>query len=219
MSEYTLEMLRLCGEVQKFKEWGDWVNERKTYLAQELSSHSPAKFMKQEENQRELMAVANIQSELIKIANFMTNVVLELFLRDIEMLIQRYMKKMRKSFAKMYWSEDMTSDPLDSSTYSNVEDRNANNNQQFLNNQQYIINHNSSPNTINTSNSSPQSHHSSSFSTSSVPTPQYINYSSSSNYGVSDLPPSNQQSNTTATRRHTQQHRPSQTMTQEPEYF
>lgn len=44
-----------------------------------------------------------VREELFKISAFLRDVVCELLLRDTEQLLERYMTKTRKSFARMYW--------------------------------------------------------------------------------------------------------------------
>ena len=44
-----------------------------------------------------------VREELFKISAFLRDVVCELLLRDTEQLLERYMIKSRKSFARMYW--------------------------------------------------------------------------------------------------------------------
>ena len=45
-------------------------------------------------------------ANIINISTLMRDVVCELFLRDIEQLLDRYLRKMRKSFSRMHWDED-----------------------------------------------------------------------------------------------------------------
>jgi hypothetical protein len=40
-------------------------------------------------------------------SQFIRDVVCELLLRDTEYLLDRYMRKMRKSFSRMYWDDDI----------------------------------------------------------------------------------------------------------------
>ncbi|CAN0346027.1 unnamed protein product [Pylaiella littoralis] len=44
--------------------------------------------------------------ELYLVSSFMREVVCAMVLRDLEGLVDRYLRKMRKSFARMYWDED-----------------------------------------------------------------------------------------------------------------
>ena len=41
-------------------------------------------------------------------ARFLQEVVCELVLRDLESLLERYLRKMRKSFARMHWDLDVS---------------------------------------------------------------------------------------------------------------
>ena len=43
---------------------------------------------------------------MCSIAMFIREVLCEMILRDVELLTLRYIKKMRKSFSRMYWDED-----------------------------------------------------------------------------------------------------------------
>jgi DnaJ-domain-containing protein 1 len=43
---------------------------------------------------------------IINISTSLRDVVCELLLRDIEQLLDRYLRKMRKSFSRMHWDED-----------------------------------------------------------------------------------------------------------------
>ena len=47
-----------------------------------------------------------ISVEQTQIAAFMQECVCEIVLRDLEQLMERYLRKMRKSFSRMYWDED-----------------------------------------------------------------------------------------------------------------
>jgi hypothetical protein len=60
---------------------------------------------------RQLVLLEAILAEHTHISDFMREVICELVLRDIEQLLERYMRKMRKSFSRMYWDEDQPLEP------------------------------------------------------------------------------------------------------------
>ena len=49
----------------------------------------------------------DLYNELRHISKFMEQTVAEIIIRDVEQLCQRYLRKMRKSFVRMYWDDDM----------------------------------------------------------------------------------------------------------------
>jgi hypothetical protein len=50
--------------------------------------------------------VQEILVELKSISFFMRDVICEVLLRDTEFLLERYLRKMRKSFSRMYWDDE-----------------------------------------------------------------------------------------------------------------
>jgi hypothetical protein len=52
-----------------------------------------------------LYSLEGLLVELLGISFFMRNCICELLLRDIEALVSRYMRKMRKSFVRMHWDD------------------------------------------------------------------------------------------------------------------
>lgn len=52
-----------------------------------------------------------VRDELMNISAFLRDVVCELLLRDTEQLLERYMVKTRKSFARMYWDGTVEEEP------------------------------------------------------------------------------------------------------------
>lgn len=50
--------------------------------------------------------IQDIGIELNFISDFMKNVVCEILLRDVEALLERYLKKTRKGFSRMHWDDD-----------------------------------------------------------------------------------------------------------------
>lgn len=48
-----------------------------------------------------------VRVELFKVSAFLRDVLCELLLRDTEQLLERYMVKTRKSFARMYWDDEV----------------------------------------------------------------------------------------------------------------
>lgn len=53
-----------------------------------------------------LLVLEEVLSELQIISCFIRDVVCEILLRDTEFLLERYMRKMRKSFSRMYWDDE-----------------------------------------------------------------------------------------------------------------
>ena len=54
-----------------------------------------------------LVLVQELRAELNLTSQFMRDVICELLLRDTEYLLDRYMRKMRKSFSRMYWDDEI----------------------------------------------------------------------------------------------------------------
>ena len=64
-------------------------------------------------SQKERVDAANrekIRGLLTVVSALYRDVVCEVVLRDLQNLVERYIKKMRKSFARMYWDEDAEED-------------------------------------------------------------------------------------------------------------
>jgi hypothetical protein len=70
------------------------------------SSHAPCRFPCNRLVQQEL------KSTLCKISSFMQQVFCEILLRDVEYLLCRYLKKMRKNITRMHWDDDSKTSPL-----------------------------------------------------------------------------------------------------------
>ena len=51
-----------------------------------------------------------IRHLLLEVSGLYRDVICEIILRDLENLVERYIKKMRKSFARMYWDEETEED-------------------------------------------------------------------------------------------------------------
>ncbi|CAM9941120.1 unnamed protein product [Scytosiphon promiscuus] len=83
---YKQAVAELCEECQVFDSW---------------FSHLQDQMAKNDTEEMDDLLV-----ELHLVGSFMREVVCAMVLRDLEGLVDRYLRKMRKSFARMYWDED-----------------------------------------------------------------------------------------------------------------
>lgn len=80
----------LCERCLVLDEWILFVEEERSKILQESSCGG-------------VTYLDNIRLELFRLSAFLRDVVCELLLRDTEQLLDRYLTKSRKSFARMYW--------------------------------------------------------------------------------------------------------------------
>ncbi|CAM9550711.1 unnamed protein product [Chrysoparadoxa australica] len=84
---YSQLVSEVCGKCQVFDDW--WFH------------------LEAAKDMDDADGVAELQEELDVVATFMSKVILNIILRDVENLLDRYLRKMRKSFARMYWDDDV----------------------------------------------------------------------------------------------------------------
>ena len=102
LAHYAELVSEVCEKSQRFDQWLQAVPLRD---AEEPGSKgSNGEGQSQEEEQRRIRALLESISALYR------DVVCEVVLRDLQNLVERYIKKMRKSFARMHWDEDAEGD-------------------------------------------------------------------------------------------------------------
>lgn len=100
LQQYATLLMELCTRVQILDEWyGAIQQEKNRRKSQERTGGSA-------EDTQALQLLDEISSEHVHIAVFMQECICELVLRDLEQLIVRYVRKARKNFSRMYWTED-----------------------------------------------------------------------------------------------------------------
>ncbi|CAM9481627.1 unnamed protein product [Phaeothamnion confervicola] len=87
---YSQVLSTLCSKCQVFDQWFSHL--------QKVRSESDSK--------DQCTDMDELLLELCHIAEFMREVICEIILRDLENLLERYLKKMRKSYARMVWDDD-----------------------------------------------------------------------------------------------------------------
>ena len=99
---FTTLTSHLCDRSQLIDKWNDNIEALRELTIRKLNRVNEGQI------QTALISVIeNILGELHKISLFFRDVVCEILLRDIETLLTRYLSKMRKSFSRMYWDEDL----------------------------------------------------------------------------------------------------------------
>lgn len=99
---FTTLTSHLCDRCQLFDKWNDSIESLRELTIRKLDRDNEGQI------QTALVsAIENCLGELHKISLFFRDVVCEMLLRDIETLLTRYLSKMRKSFSRMYWDDDL----------------------------------------------------------------------------------------------------------------
>ena len=57
-----------------------------------------------------LHARPQVRKCLLEVSKIFRDVMCEMIWRDLQRLLERYLRKMRKSFARMYWDDDIEDD-------------------------------------------------------------------------------------------------------------
>ena len=70
-----------------------------------------------DEVKERIQMLETMLGSVVIVSTFMRDVVCELLLREIGQLVDRYLRKMRKSFTKMHW--DSFEDDIDASEFVN----------------------------------------------------------------------------------------------------
>lgn len=100
---FRMRAVQLCTRAQILDEWYGVIHQEKEQCNQRIrTSNSTAGSA----DAQILQLLEAISTEQVQIAAFMQECVCELVLRDLEQLMERYMRKLRKSFSRMYWDED-----------------------------------------------------------------------------------------------------------------
>lgn len=67
-----------------------------------------------------LLLKQKVRKSLLEVSNIFRDVVCEIIWRDVQRLLERYLRKMRKSFARMYWDDDIEDDDNSTSIPSSM---------------------------------------------------------------------------------------------------
>lgn len=112
ITSYYNSITGLCEACQVFDKWYVFlIHEREVLMTGKGTNKQP---MTSEEDKKVLLLETLLGSVLV-ISNFMRDVVCELLLREIGQLVERYLRKMRKSFTQMHW--DSVDDDIDASQF------------------------------------------------------------------------------------------------------
>jgi hypothetical protein len=103
LQQYATLLMELCTRVQILDEWHGAIQQEKDRRKSQARSGSGSSSA---ENTQALQLLDEIASEHVHIAVFMQECICELVLRDLEQLIVRYVRKARKNFSRMHWTED-----------------------------------------------------------------------------------------------------------------
>jgi len=106
MHSYANLVASVCDRAQLFVVWYDFCNSQRDKLLSESSGGMSA------EAAEAISTLENLIMSQIHVSTFMREVLCELLLRDLETLLARHMEKMRKSFSRMYWSDDENDDDV-----------------------------------------------------------------------------------------------------------
>jgi hypothetical protein len=104
MHSYANLVASVCDRAQLFVVWYDFCNAQRDELLRPDSGAISA------DASTAISVLENLLMAQINVSTFMREVLCELMLRDLEMLLVRHMTKMRKSFSRMYWSDDEADD-------------------------------------------------------------------------------------------------------------
>src|SRR5690606_16610227 len=101
LQHYATMLMELCTRVQILDEWFAVIQQAKEELKSQARNGND-----NADNAQAMQLLEEISAEHLQIAVFMQDCICELVLRDLEQLLVRYMRKMRKGFSRMYWTED-----------------------------------------------------------------------------------------------------------------
>jgi hypothetical protein len=93
----------VCDRCQIIDEWIKFVEDERNEILTDMLGSAHKKNGEDEPYHTQTTYLDAVREELFKISAFLRDVVCELLLRDTEQLLERYMTKTRKSFARMYW--------------------------------------------------------------------------------------------------------------------
>mmetsp|Transcript_28484 Transcript_28484/g.37249 ORF Transcript_28484/g.37249 Transcript_28484/m.37249 type:complete len:438 (+) Transcript_28484:64-1377(+) len=107
LQSYSERICQVCSKSQVIEKWTIICLEiAKKAQSNEITPDSPHK-----EHQKHAFITAHNEEFILHlnhIAFFFKNVICELIIRDLEVLLERYIRKTRKAFVRMYWDEDDT---------------------------------------------------------------------------------------------------------------
>lgn len=95
---YASLVAEMCDKAEALDAWFVRLDARRKALQESLRRDSG-----RNENEAVHQCVEGILVELLHSARFLQEVVVELLLRDLDSLVESYLRKMRKSFARMTW--------------------------------------------------------------------------------------------------------------------
>jgi hypothetical protein len=107
LNDYTQLIVRVCDKTQLFAQWFRQMIDIRATITSCLSENKTG------QNYAMLQyKTDSILQSLIVISGVMRDVLCEIFLRDVEYLLDRYLMKTRKSFSRMYWDQDQNSEGM-----------------------------------------------------------------------------------------------------------
>lgn len=116
MENYADFVYKVCDKCQIFDKWCVQIS---ALVEKEANGQRSPAYAVNRGHERELTA-ADLYCEVRHISTFMEQTVAEIVIRDVEQLCQRYLRKMRKSFVRMYWDDDILDQDAHEQTNSTV---------------------------------------------------------------------------------------------------
>ncbi len=95
---YSSLVAEMCDKAQALDQWFVCLDARRKALQESLGRDGGTN-----ENEAVHQCVEGILVEFVACARFLQEVVVELLLRDLDSLVESYLRKMRKTFARMTW--------------------------------------------------------------------------------------------------------------------
>ena len=108
----------LCEACQVFDKWYVYlIQEREILMTGRQSEGNDNKkpLSLSADEEKSVLLLETLLGSVLVISNFMRDVVCELLLREVGQLVERYLRKMRKSFTKMHW--DSVDDDINASQF------------------------------------------------------------------------------------------------------
>jgi hypothetical protein len=100
---YSEVILTMCDKCQLMTKWFDWCLEDVQALTETTRDNPKAASVESQSREPLLRRILAIQ---MNVAAFFQETVCQLLLRDVDQLLLRYMRKMRKSFSRLDWDDD-----------------------------------------------------------------------------------------------------------------
>lgn len=111
LAHYAELVSEVCEKSQRFDQWLLALPPIEEDTVPASASPQPARLeTESQEGYADVSSREAIRHLLLEVSGLYRDVICEIILRDLENLVERYIKKMRKSFARMYWDEETEED-------------------------------------------------------------------------------------------------------------